>query len=294
MKSVKIGLAQSRQTSEVRTNEQTIFRFLDEAAAGGVRILCFPEGQTVGYRVDITPPNAPVPAEQLEDIHRRIADRCGQLGIACILGTETPCSSGSGGGKPYNSALVISETGKMLGTHHKTKLTPLDALAYTPGEHFETFDLAGVTIGVVICFEGFRFPESTRQCVGQGAQIVFHPQNNTTRPNDWKIPIHHAMIVTRAAENTIWLASCNACLEHQNCRSMIVAPDGQVHAQTELKREQLLTAEVDIDRATLAMFNFDVEACAELLFADTVKRAEFKLVLPEAPRRPGFRASHGT
>ena len=74
----------------------------------------------------------------------------------------------------------------------------------------ETFDLCGVRVGVVICFEGFRFPETTRECVRQGAQLVFQPQNNTTRPNDWKIPIHHAMIVTRAAENTIWFASCNA------------------------------------------------------------------------------------
>eukprot|EP01046_Picozoa_sp_COSAG06_P108713 COSAG06_NODE_55135_length_291_cov_0.697917_1_plen_55_part_01 len=36
-----------------------------------------------------------------------------------------------------------------------------------------------------------------------GAQVVFHPQNNTTRPAAWKVPIHHAMIVTRAAENTV-------------------------------------------------------------------------------------------
>ena len=131
----------------------------------------------------------------------------------------------------------------------------------------------------MICFEGFRFPETIRECVRQGVQIVFHPQNNTTRPNDWKTPIHHAMIVTRAAENTIWFASCNACLEHQNSRSMIVAPDGQVHAQSELKQEELVVAEIDVDCATRAMFNFDLEGCAELLFADTVKRGEFESAL---------------
>src|SRR5947207_283887 len=87
------------------------------------------------------------------------------------------------------------------------------------------------------------WPICTSAGVGQGAQLVLHPQNNTTRPNDWKIPIHHAMLVTRAAENTIWFASCNICHDrHQNCRSMIVAPDGCIHAQTELKREELLTA----------------------------------------------------
>jgi predicted amidohydrolase len=174
---------------------------------------------------------------------------------------------------------VISDKGAVLGVHHKTKLTPLDAMAYSPGANIDTFDLCGVKVGVVICFEGFRFADTTRECVRQGAQLVFHPQNNTTRPNDWKVPIHHAMIITRAAENTIWFASCNACLDHQNCRSLVVAPDGQIHAQSDLKREQLVVADLEIDRATRAMFRYDLEGCAELLFADTVKPEEYAAAL---------------
>ncbi len=283
MKSLRIALAQCRQTSSWETNERTIFRFLDEAAQAGVQILCFPETQTVGYRVDIATPETPVEPEKLEDLHDRIAKRCGELGMACILGTETPLESEPRRGKPYNSALVIAPEGKILGVHHKTRLTPLDAVAYTPGQTFETFNLFGVTVGVVICFEGFRFAETTRECVRQGAQLVFHPQNNTTRPNDWKIPVHHAMIVTRAAENTIWFASCNICQEpYQNCRSMIVAPDGQIHAQAELKREQLLVSDIDIDRATRAMFRFDMDDCAQMLFGETVHRHEYASAGPLA------------
>lgn len=274
MKPLRIGLAQCRQTASLAANEKTILHFLDQAARAGVQILCFPETQTVGYRVDIATPDTFVEPAKLDDLHARVAQRCGQLGMACILGTETPRKQAEC--KPYNSALVISTSGAILGTHHKTKLTPLDAIAYSPGDSFETFELCGVKVGVVICFEGFRFPETTRACVRQGAQLVFHPQNNTTRPNDWKIPLHHAMIVTRAAENTIWFASCNICHDqHQNCRSLVVAPDGQIHAQTELKQEQLLVADVDIDLATQAMFKFDTDGCARVLFADTVERREY-------------------
>ncbi len=282
MTTLRIGLAQTRQTNDFAANSETIFRFLDQAATAGVQILCFPEAQTVGYRADISEADTPVPVDELRVLHQRVADRCEELGMACILGTEIPLEADPHGGKPYNSVLVISEGGTILGAHHKTRLTPLDAVAYSAGETFETFELFGVTVGVVICFEGFRFPETTRECVRQGAQLVFHPQNNTTRPNDWKIPIHHAMIVTRAAENTVWFASCNACLGHQNSRSMIVAPDGQVQAQSNLKREELIVADIDIDRATRAMFNFDMEGCAELLFSDTVKRDEFASILPDA------------
>lgn len=277
MGTVRIGLAQARQVGDLATNAETILRFLDRARREGVQILCFPEAQTVGYRVDISEPHAPVPVKALEELHERVAQRCKEWKMACILGTETPCSTDPIRGKPFNSALVISEEGEILGSHHKTRLTPLDAVVYAPGHQFETFDLHGVRVGVVICFEGFRFAETTRECVRQGAQLVFHPQNNTTRPNDWKIPIHHSMIVTRAAENTIWFASCNACLTpHQNCRSMIVAPDGVVYAQAELKEESLVVADIDIDRATRAMFEYDPAGCAEMLFADTVQAEEFQ------------------
>jgi predicted amidohydrolase len=278
MTTLRIALAQTTQTDDLDVNVAAIFRFLDEAAERGVQIICFPESQTVGYRVDIATPDAPTPQAKLEKVHADVAEKCAAAGMACILGTESPSPSG----KPYNSALVIDERGEILGVHHKSRLTPLDAVAYEPGTTIETFELFGITVGVVICFEALRFAETTAECVRQGAQLVFHPQNNTTRPNDWKIPIHHAMIVTRAAENTIWFASCNACLiPHQNSRSMIVAPDGRIHAQTELKREELLVADIDIDKATRAMFEYDLEGTAEILFADTVERREYEDALPK-------------
>jgi predicted amidohydrolase len=276
MKNIRIALAQAKQTADFDENAATIFRHLDEAAKRGVQIVCFPETQTVGYRVDITPTDAPVPVDRLRELHDRVARRCGELHMACILGTETPLESNPARGKPYNSALVISEHGKILGVHHKTRLTPLDAIAYSPGATFQVFELFGMKVGVVICFEGFRFSQTTRACVELGAQLVFHPQNNTTRPNDWKVPVHHAMIVTRAAENTVWFASCNACYpDHQNCCSMIVAPDGLIAAQAELRKEQLVVADIDADRATRAMFLFDRDGCGDMLFGTAVKHEEF-------------------
>ena len=281
MTTLRIGLAQASQTADFETNAATIRRFLDQAVEQDVQILCFPETQTVGYRVDIADVNTPVPVDKLHALHDEVAQRCAASGMACVLGTEIPHSNHPDA-KPYNSALVINERGERLGTHHKTKLTPLDALAYSPGEDIETYTLFGECVGVLICFEAFRFAETTAECVRQGARLVLHPQNNTTRPNAWKTPIHHAMITTRAAENTIWFASCNACLEpHQNSRSMVIAPDGRVHAQTELREEQLLVADIDLDLATQAMFRFDMADSASVLFADTVQRSEFASILPD-------------
>ena len=281
MTTLRIGLAQTRQSHDFDDNADTILRFLDKAAGEEVQIVCFPETQTVGYRVDLADNDTPSPVEKLHRLHEEVARRCRESGMACILGTETPIPSDRAQ-KPYNSALVIDELGQILGVHHKTKLTPLDATAYSTGNSIQTFRLHNVCVGIVICFEGFRFAETTAECVRQGARLVFHPQNNTTRPNNWKIPIHHAMITTRAAENTIWFASCNACLDpHQNSCSMVVAPDGRIHAQTELKREQLLVTDIDLSLATQAMFHFNMEDCAQVLFSDTVGRDEFSSILPD-------------
>lgn len=274
MKTRTIGLAQTIQTADLDRNRETIFRFMDQASEAGVEILCFPEAQTVGYRVDITAADLPSPKTELDTLHKEVARRCAANNMNCILGTETPVE----GSKPYNSALVIDNQGTVLGAHHKTRLTPLDALAYSPGNEMSTYMLSGVRVGVVICYEGFRYAETTASCVEQGAQLIFHPQNNTTRPNDWKIPIHHALIVARAAENTVWFASCNACFAvNQNSRTMIVCPDGTIDSQVELGQETLLVSEIDIDKATRAMFRYDMSDTVEILFADTVKAHELKI-----------------
>ena len=78
MSSLRIGLAQCRQTGDFATNAATILRMMDEAARQRVQVLCFPETQTVGYRVDIATPEQPVPVERLAELHGRVAERCGE------------------------------------------------------------------------------------------------------------------------------------------------------------------------------------------------------------------------
>ncbi|MEC9010101.1 MAG: nitrilase-related carbon-nitrogen hydrolase, partial [Planctomycetota bacterium] len=86
MKHLRIGLAQVRQSADLDDNAKSIFRFLENAASKKVQVLCFPETQTVGYRVDVVAPDAPVQEKRLEELHADVARRCGELGMACILG----------------------------------------------------------------------------------------------------------------------------------------------------------------------------------------------------------------
>ena len=55
---------------------------------------------------------------------------------------------------------------------------------------------------------------------------------------------------------------------------------GQLVAQAELKQEQLVVADVDLDKATHAMFKFDMGGCAEMLFGDVVAPEEYATAGP--------------
>ena len=51
-----------------------------------------------------------------------------------------------------------------------------------------------------------------------------------------------------------------------------MAPDGQIRAQTELRREELLVADLDVARATRAMFEFERGGMADVLFGHPFAR----------------------
>jgi hypothetical protein len=63
---------------------------------------------------------------------------------------------------------------------------------------------------------------------------------------------------------------------------LVVAPDGRVVGETGLGEEALLVRDVDPEQATRAMFLYDLEGCAPVLFGDQVRREEFAHVLEPA------------
>ena len=90
-------------------------------------------------------------------------------------------------GKLFNSALVIDESGAIVGKYRKMSIpairrvvdsseTPADEQYYfTPGDlGFPVFEVAGLRVGVLICYDR-HFPEAARALGLQGADIVFVP-----------------------------------------------------------------------------------------------------------------------
>jgi ribosomal-protein-alanine N-acetyltransferase len=262
---IKVGAAQIPQTTDVAVNTAKVLETMEKAAREGVDLLCFPETHLSGYRVGLLASEAACPAPALEAALEEIAGHCRRLNMGAIVGTETP----NGSAKPFNSAVILDREGKTLAVHHKSRLTPKDAEGYSPGTGPTLFYFDRICMGIVICFEGFRFPENVRELAKAGATIVFHPQfNHLYSDMAWKRPIQEALLMARAGENTIYFVSANMCHANNNCRSFIIGPDGLVIQASELGREMLLAAELETDRATHAFLKQDrvtmMKALAEM------------------------------
>lgn len=253
MTTVRIALANLRTPSSPEESVQLAVAAISDAAAAGARIVCFPECFVPGYRWPGTTRPAP-DAVFLELAWRVIANAAAQHGIAVILGTERITPSGL-----QITALVINADGTIAGWQDKGQLDPSEESTYPVfGTTRQVFTAGPLTFGVVICHEGWRYPETVRWAVRRGAQVVFHPhygiaEPGSYRPTSFADPVntfHEKAILCRAAENSCYVASVNCASEGSPTTSAIAGPDGNLICHHPYGQEGLLVADLDLDQAT--------------------------------------------
>lgn len=111
---------------------------------------------------------------------------------------------------------------------------------------------------MVICHEGFRYPETVRWAVRHGAQIVFHPhvaeaEPGSFHPSSYADPantFHEKAALCRAAENTCYFATVNCASPGSPTTSAVVRPDGTLLAWQPYGKAGLLIADLDPSLAT--------------------------------------------
>lgn len=223
-----------------------------EAGRAGAAIVCFAECYLPGYRgLGYAPP--PADAAFLERAWQASAAAARDAHVGVVLGTER-----LDGGALHATALVIDERGDRLGFQDKVQLDPSEDDTYTPGAGRRVFEVAGATIGIAICHEGWRYPETVRFAARLGAQIVFHPHFHPPeldgyRPTTFGDPantFHEKAALCRAAENTCYFATVNYADAGSATTSAIANPDGTLLAYQPYGEPGLLVAEIDLTRAT--------------------------------------------
>jgi predicted amidohydrolase len=214
-----------------------------------------PECFVPGYRWPGTAAPSPDPAF-LERAWADVADAARTAGIMVILGTERVTSRGL-----QIAACVINSDGTVAGWQDKGQIDPAEEAIYpalAPSTERQVFIAGPLTFGVVICHEGWRYPETVRRAVRRGAQVVFHPHAQIASPGSYR-PLtfadpantfHEKAILCRAAENTCYFASVNYASEGSGTTSAVARPDGTLHCYQPYGQEGLLVADLDLSTAT--------------------------------------------
>jgi len=223
-----------------------------EAGAAGAAVICFPECYVPGYRA-LGAPVPPAEPAWLESAHERVAAAAGRARVAVALGTERFVD-----GALRITVLVVGPDGRPLGWQDKVQLDPSEDSLYQPGAERRVFEVGPLTLGVVICHEGWRYPETVRWAARHGARLVFHPHFGEAEPGsfrpasfaDPRNTFHEAAVLCRAAENTVWFATVNCASEGQPTATAIARPDGTLHALQPHGKAGLLVTDLDLDHAT--------------------------------------------
>jgi len=249
---MRIALATPRVTENLDEGLDKTKQFIDQAAAKGAEIVCFPEAYLPGLRGQDFKVYAYDKADQERAINT-LAGFARTAGIATIMGMERITAAGR-----QIAAYVFDAEGRILGCQTKNQIDPSEDQYYLPGSGRQIFEVNGVKFGIAICHEGWRYPETVRWAAVRGAKIVFHPQHTGTEQEGvhlsrWgaaEAPYYEKAMMMRSRENTIYFASVNYALRYQESATSLIAPSGECQAWLPYGQEGMLVQTIDINQAT--------------------------------------------
>lgn len=104
---------------------------------------------------------------------------------------------------PENTAWIINRDGEIILEYSKVHTCDFWWERYLEsGDHFSVCEFDGVKLGVMICYDR-EYPESARELMLQGAEIILHPNDcGTMKPRLRELSV-------RAMENMVGIAMAN-------------------------------------------------------------------------------------
>ncbi len=157
----------------------------------------------------------------------------------------------------YNSLVMIDADGRSLGVYRKSHIPDgpgyQEKFYFKPGDTgFKVFKTQFGTIGIGICWDQW-YPETARELMLQGAEILFFPTAIGSEPHDpslntkdlWqRAMIGHAVsnVVPVVASNRIGTESG----QHFYGHSFIASHRGEIVAEMDENSSGFITAEFDL------------------------------------------------
>ncbi len=236
---MRIGFVQLRpQFGDVEGNVKRALSLMEDEEAD---LMVLPELFNTGYlfnsRGELEELGEPIPGGRTA---KALVEFCQERGLFLVAGLAE-----RSGDEVFNSAILVGPSG-VEGIYRKVHLFAEEKRWFAPGgEGFAVWDIEGVKIGMMICFD-WIFPEAARILALKGAEIICHPANLVL---SW---CQRAM-VTRSIENKVFIVTANRIGREKRGgkelmftgRSQITDPQGELLTQASVEREEVRIIEVD-------------------------------------------------
>lgn len=224
---MKIALCQPAVTENKIHNIANARKLLESAAKGGADIAILPEMFCINY----VPEQFLAASESVPDGEscKMLEDAARTLKMTVIGGSVPELYDG----KIYNTSVVFSDKGTLLGFYRKAHLfdVDIDGFRFMESDTVNKGDGRPLVIdspiktGISICFD-IRFPEWSRIMMNAGVDLIALPAafSVKTGPKHWEL-----LLRARALDNQCFVAGvAPASSKCSYGHSMICSPDGEV------------------------------------------------------------------
>ncbi|PXY15925.1 amidohydrolase [Corynebacterium striatum] len=253
-----VAAVQIQTGGDIEENLELAVEKIREAAEGGAQLIVLPEATSQAFGAGRLDKQAQGLEGNFVTTIRAVAQ---QLGVTVVLGMFSPADTVERDGKTINrvrnTALIAGPD--VLGGYDK--IHTYDAFNYKesdtvrPGEALVAFDVAGITVGVAICYD-IRFPEQFKELARQGAQVIVVPTSWADGPG--KLDQWRLLSAARALDSTSYIVAAGQARPGGKEKagedsgptgighSVVVAPDGTRVVEAGYEPE-IIYAEIDAE-----------------------------------------------
>jgi deaminated glutathione amidase len=252
----RIALLQMTSGIDPAANGRAIVAGMEEAAAGGARLLFTPEMSGLIDR-DRVRASASIVGEEADEVLAAVRAAAARLGLWVHLGSLA-LRPGGGEARYANRGLLIDDRGAIRARYDKLHLFDVDlptgeswreSAAYAPGDAAVVAETPAGRLGFSICYD-MRFPDLYRALSDAGAEILSAPAAFTvpTGQAHW-----HVLLRARAIEAGCFMVAAAQVGTHADGRrtyghSLVVDPWGEVLLDLGGEAPGLGFAEIDLER----------------------------------------------
>ena len=244
---MKLALCQMLSSDDKEANAAEMEKLAEQAVAEGADLVVFPEFAM--FDLPALSPEFVAAAETLTGpFAARMRELARRTGATVLYGMIEVADQP---GLAHNTLLAVGPDGEDVAVYRKQHL--YDAFGFQESEYIcpgplgqpATFEVAGVTVGLLTCYD-LRFPEPARLLTDAGAQVIVYPAAWVPGPrkeDHWK-----TLARARAIENTVYVAAVSQAVPIGIGASLVADPAGLVVGELGESTSAVLVREIAPER----------------------------------------------